>query len=68
MATLEEQFQEAEKIHAHRREAPPHAQARASLQKLDELHAQASTGDPDEREAAMKHYIQLVGELGQVDG
>ena len=68
MATLHEQFEQARIAAAHRRAAPPHAQSAASLRRLDELEGQAASGDPAEREAAMRHFIQLVGELGQQDG
>ena len=46
----------------------PHAQATASFQRLDALHEAATRGDPAGREAAMKQYIELVGDLGQQGG
>jgi DNA-binding FadR family transcriptional regulator len=68
MATLEEQFEQAEKIARQRRQAPSHAQASASFERLDALHDAATRGEPADREAAMREYIELVGDLGQQGG
>lgn len=70
MATLQEQFEQARTAAVQRRAAPTHAQAASSIDRLDELESRASDArsDPVEREAAMRHFIQLVGELGQQDG
>ncbi|RPH41864.1 MAG: hypothetical protein EHM87_18525 [Burkholderiales bacterium] len=72
MATLQEQFEQAQQAARVRREAPQQAQAHASFQRLDELHAEATSADPSAdpsaREAAIRAYIQLAGDLGQQGG
>jgi hypothetical protein len=68
MATLQEQFEQAQQAARLRRESPLQVQARASFQRLDALHAEATTGDSAGREAAIRQYIQLVGDLGQQAG
>ena len=66
MSTLQEEFEQAAK--ASRSGAnPPDAQREPALARLQELYRQATEGDPLHREDAMRHYIQLVGELGQQD-
>jgi hypothetical protein len=68
MADLDERFEQARTLARQRREAPPHAQAGASIRRLDELEHAATQGPPRDREAAMKAFIELVGDLGQQDG
>lgn len=69
MTTLQEEFEQAAK--ASRAGATmattPGAQMKPALAKLQELYDQATTGPEEGREDAMRHYIQLVGELGQQD-
>jgi hypothetical protein len=68
MADLHDQFEQASRVARQRRAAPPHAQAEASLRRLDALHYDATQGPPEGREAAMRQYIEFVGDLGQQDG
>lgn len=66
MATLEEMFEQAVRVHRSR-VAAPSAQKRATEERLEELHRQATEGEPSQREAAMRHYITLVGDMQQQD-
>ncbi len=66
MTTLKEQFEQAVKA-TRSGTNPPDAQRRPALDKLGALYERATTGPEEEREDAMRHYIQLVGELGQQD-
>lgn len=66
MTTLQEEFEQAVKASRTQTTAPG-AQVKPALAKLQELHDQATKGPAEEREDAMRHYIQLVGELGQQD-
>ncbi len=68
MATLQQQFEQAIVIARQRRQAPPHAQGPASMQRLETLFDAATRGDSAGREAAMRQYIELVGDLGQQGG
>ncbi|HYF59103.1 MAG TPA: hypothetical protein VEA81_09115 [Burkholderiaceae bacterium] len=67
MSDLKSDFEQASVAARQRYAAPPHAQGGAALRRLDELYRQATEGDPDQREAAMRQYIELVGDLGQQD-
>lgn len=69
MADLDDQFDEAVRAAVERRQAPPHVQTGAAISRLDALEAEATgAGTSEERERAMRHFIQLVGELGQQGG
>jgi acyl-CoA-binding protein len=68
MADLQEQFEQAARIGRQRKQSPPLAQRGESLERLDALYRAATEGDPSGREAAMRQYIELVGDLGQQDG
>jgi hypothetical protein len=65
--TLEEMFEQA--VATYRgRVSPPLAQLRETQERIEALHQQATSGDDAEtREAAMRHYIQLVGDMQQQD-
>jgi hypothetical protein len=67
MADLVEQFEQAAQVAALRRSTPSLAQARESIARLDALHREATQGPPAGREAAMRQYIELMGDLGQQD-
>jgi RNase P subunit RPR2 len=66
VATLEERFEQAATVRRSRA-STPNAQKRATDERLDELHRVATEGDPAQREAAMRHYIELVGDMQQQD-
>jgi hypothetical protein len=64
--TLEEMFEQAAAVRRNRAAAPD-AQRRGTEERLAELHRQATEGEPAQREAAMRHYIELVGDMQQQD-
>ena len=66
MTTLQEEFEQAAKTWRTGTTAPG-AQTKPAAAKLEALYEQATSGPREEREDAMRHYIQLVGELGQQD-
>lgn len=66
MATRHEQFEQAASVMTQRKAAP--AQAEAAMQRLESVHRDATEGRVDGREAAMRQFIELVGELGQQGG
>jgi hypothetical protein len=66
VATLQEQFEQAVTVRRSR-VAAHDIQHRATQQRLDELHRQATEGDAAQREAAMRHFIELVGDMQQQD-
>jgi DNA-binding FadR family transcriptional regulator len=68
MADLNEQFEQASRAAKLRREAPAQAQSREAIDRLDALYRAAMQGDPSGRDAAMRQYIELVGDLGQQGG
>lgn len=51
-----------------RRAAPPQAQGAAAIQRLEAVYLAATEGDPDGRDAAMRQFIELVGESSQQAG
>ena len=67
MATLKEQFEQAVAAAASQPERPEDA-ADPIRKRLRELYRQATEGAPDDREAAMRQYIELVGDLGGAKG
>ena len=63
MATLQEEFEQAaaaSQVQTDRPDDPAHPVRK----RLRELHRQATEGAPEDREAAMRQYIELVGDLG----
>lgn len=68
MADLDERFRQARTVARQRRDAPPHSQAGGAIRRLDELERAATEGPPEGRDAAMKAFIELVGDLGQQGG
>lgn len=68
MDDVEDPFEQARTVARQRRDAPPHAQTRGSMQRLDDLERAATSGPPEERDAARRAFIQLVGDLGQQGG
>jgi hypothetical protein len=68
MATLHEQFEQAASVMTQRKAAPAPAQADATMQRLESVHRDATEGSVEGREAAMRQFIELVGELGQQGG
>ena len=64
--SLQDEFEQA--VKATRSGAnPPDAQREAAMARLQDLYRQATEGDPLGRDDAMRHYIQLAGEIGQQD-
>ncbi|HVL59116.1 MAG TPA: hypothetical protein VM491_21670 [Burkholderiaceae bacterium] len=64
MPSLQQLFDEAV---ARTRKDPTRAREAATQQRLDDLYRRATEGDPQSREDAMRHYIELAGDLGQQD-
>jgi hypothetical protein len=66
MATLAERFEQAVTVRR-MRESPPIAQQAAVEQRLDALEREATEGSPERREAAMRQFIELLGDMQQQD-
>ncbi|MFP5407236.1 MAG: hypothetical protein ACLGHY_13165 [Gammaproteobacteria bacterium] len=63
MADLRDQFEQAVAASQNQPERPEDADS-PIRKRLRELHRAATEGEPAGREAAMRQYIQVVGDLG----